>query len=96
MLYNTVKEMSRRGDSKANSLFRILQPFFKRPRRPTGNLTEKEAEREMHALLHGTKDGKLIIENIKPKLTGGVHKITEEKFSDSEQFKEVKDGNIRE
>jgi len=96
MYYNTIKEMTRRGDSTADSLFRILQPFFKKPKRPTGTLTEKDAERELHALLHGTKDGKLIIENIKPKLTGGVHKVIEEKFSDSEQFKETKDGKITE
>jgi len=96
MFYNTIKEMSRRGDSTANSLFRTLQPFFKRPKRSTGPLTEKETEREMHALLHSKKDGKLIIENINPKLTGGVHKVVEEKLTDSEQFKETKNGEIKE
>jgi len=96
IFYNIVKDMGRRGDPTAAALYRILQPFFKRPKRSAGPLTEKETERELHALLHSKKDGKLIVENIKPKLTGGVHKVIEEKFTDTEQFKEIKDGNIRE
>jgi hypothetical protein len=31
--YNSVKEMSRRGGPSAMKLFRILQPFFRRPKR---------------------------------------------------------------
>ena len=56
----------------------------------------KNRKREAGSLLKGAKDGKLIIENIKPKLTGGVHKVIEEKFNDTEQFKETKNGEITE
>ena len=47
MFYNTVKEMSRRGNATANALFR-------------------------------TKEGKVIIENITPKLTGGSRKVIDD------------------
>jgi len=96
IFYNIVRDMGRRGDPKANSLFRILQPFFKRPRRSSGPLTEKETEREAFAFLKNKKDGKLIIENIKPKLSGGVHKVIEEKFTDTAKFKDSADGEIKE
>ena len=76
IFYNNVKELSRRGNPTAMELFRTLQPFFKRTRRDTGTLTEKETMREEKALLHGKKDGRLIIENISPKLTGGEIKQT--------------------
>jgi hypothetical protein len=36
------------------------------------------------------------VENIKPKLSGGVHKVIEEKLTDTEQFKEIKNGEITE
>ena len=39
MFYNTVKEMSRRGDPTANALFRTLRPFFERPKRPNTKTT---------------------------------------------------------
>jgi len=96
IFYNMVKEMGRRGDPIAGPLFTTLQPFFKKRKPVTTDLTGKQTEREVNALLKNKKDGKIIIENIKPKLTGGVHKVIEEKFNDTEQFKETKDGKITE
>jgi len=88
IFYNNIKEMSRRGNPTAMELYQSLQPFFKRPRRSTGGLTEKQTERELHALMHSKKDGKLIVENITPKLTGGVHKVVEEVYNDKAAVKE--------
>ena len=96
LFYNMIKEMSRRGDPIAESLFAALSPFFKKKKPATALLTDKEAMREMNALLKSKKDGKFIIENINPKLIGGVHKVIEEKLSDTEQFKETKNGEIKE
>jgi hypothetical protein len=96
IFYNAVQTMSRRGDSTAAPLFGTLRPFFRRSKRANAQPTEKQALREAGSLLKGTKDGKLIIENIKPKLTGGVHKVVEEKFTDTEQFTETKNGRITE
>jgi hypothetical protein len=94
--YNSVKEMARRGDPSAMELLRALQPFFKRPKRSSEEPTEKELERDLHSLIHGKKDGKIVVENIKPKLTGGVHKIVDEKFNDGGKFKETEQGGIEE
>jgi len=96
IFYNMVKEMSRRGNPKAMEIFRALQPFFKRPRRLSAEPTEKEIERDLHALIHSKKDGKIVIENITPKLTGGVHKVVDEKFTDNAAVKESAEGNIKE
>jgi hypothetical protein len=94
--YNSVKEMSRRGDPSAMELLRTLQPFFKRPKRSSAEPTEKELERDLHALIHGKKDGKIVVENVKPKLTGGKHKVVDERFSDSGQFRETVEGEVKE
>ena len=50
----------------------------------------------MNALLHGKKDGKIVIENIKPKISGGKHKVIDEKFTDSAQYKETEEAEIKE
>jgi hypothetical protein len=75
-------------------VFRMLQPFFKKTRRTSGEPTEKEIERDLHALIHGKKDGKIVVENVKPKLTGGTHKVVDEKFNDTAQFKADAEGEI--
>jgi hypothetical protein len=93
--YNTLKELSRRGDSAAVELFRELQPFFKKTKRDPTKLTEKKLEKEARALLRGKKDGRIIVENIKPKLTGGKRKIIDEAFTDTEEFLETKQDEKR-
>ena len=50
----------------------------------------------MKALLKGKKDGKVVVENIKPKITGGKHKVIDEHFTDSAEFKETDEGSITE
>jgi len=95
MYYNTVKEMSRRGDPTANALFRTLEPFFRRPKRPNTKTTMKQTERDVEGLLKGTKEGSILIENIAPKVTGGERKIIDNvrkgslTYKDQENFKET-------
>jgi len=96
IFYNMVKEMSKRGNPKAMELFRTLQPFFKKQKKASGEPTEKELERDLHALIHSKKDGKIVIENIKPKLTGGVHKVVDEKFTDNIAVKESAEEDVKE
>lgn len=93
IFYNNVKEMGRRGNPTAMELFRALQPFFKRTRHDSANMTEKQTDRELHALMHGKKDGKLVVENITPKLSGGVHKVVEEVYNDKASIKESIEAN---
>jgi hypothetical protein len=95
MYYNTVKEMSRRGDPTANALFRTLEPFFKRPKHPNTKTTMKQAEHDFEGLLKGTKEGSILIENIAPKITGGERKIVDNvrkgslSVKETENFKET-------
>jgi len=95
MFYNTVKEMSRRGDPTANALFRTLRPFFERPKRPNTKTTMKQAEHDFEGLLKGTKEGYITVENIAPKVTGGERKIVDNvrkgslSVKEQENFKET-------
>ena len=59
-------------------------------------LTKKEALRDFKGLQRGTHDGVLVIENQKPKMTGGKRKIIDESFKDIAEFKESEQGKITE
>jgi hypothetical protein len=84
----------------AETLYKVLEVFFKR-RKPAGAdglpiQTEKEQIHDAIAYIHGKKDGKFLAENISPKIKGGIHKVIDEKFTDSESFSEKADGEIKE
>jgi hypothetical protein len=72
----------------------MLQPFFKRPRRPGEEPTEPEVERDVRALLHGKKDGKVVIENETPHVVGGKHVVVDETHKDKANFRESESGTI--
>jgi hypothetical protein len=44
----------------------------------------------------GKHDGKIVIENIRPRLTGGTRKIVDETFKDTAKFKDSEEGEITE
>jgi len=94
MYYNAVKEMSRRGDPTANAIFRTLRPFFERPKRPNTKTTMKQAEHDFEALLKGTKEGSILVENVSPKVTGGERKIVDNVRKSTLSIKEQ--GNFKE
>jgi hypothetical protein len=97
--YSQVQDAANRRIDAAESLYTELAAFFKsRGTRPEDGTepTRKEVKRDMNSLMRGKKDGKIVIENIKPKATGGVHKVLDEKFTGSEQFKETEQGEIQE
>ena len=58
--------------------------------------TQKQAKRDVDALLRGRKDGEVIIKNLKPKVSGGKHEVIDETFRDSAEFKETEQGSIKE
>jgi hypothetical protein len=60
IFYNMVREMSRRGDPTATVLFNTLRPFFRRRTATTAEPTAKQLEKDIHGLLHGTKDAEII------------------------------------
>jgi len=76
--YNTVREASRRRQPGAQAVFSVLREFFNRPRHTASEPTIPEVERDVHALLHGTKDGRIVIEHEKPHGEGGKHVVVDE------------------
>jgi hypothetical protein len=73
-------------------MFKDLEQFFKKNKRTTEEPTEKELKRDINSLLRGKKDGKVVVENIKPKTIGGTRKVVDEHFSDTAQYKETEEG----
>jgi hypothetical protein len=97
--YASVREAAKRRVDAAETLYKVLEVFFKR-RKPTGAdglpiQTEKEEIHDAIAFIHGKKNGKFLAENISPTLKAGVHKIIDEKFTDSASFSEKADGEVR-
>ena len=76
--YNIVREASRRRQSGTEAVFNVLRPFFAHSRRTEGEPTVHEVERDVWVLLHGKKDGEVVIKNERPHLVGGVHEVVDE------------------
>jgi hypothetical protein len=91
MYYNSVRDASRRRIQGAKAIFEELRSFFKRTKRITDEPTENEVERDVKALLKGKKDGKIVIENERPHLTGGKHLVVDETRKDKAAFKETEE-----
>ena len=89
MYYNSVRDAARRRVAGADALFRILQLFFRRPRNVAEEPTESELERDMRALLHGHKDGKIVIENERPVKSRGKHVVLDDVHSGHAAVKET-------
>jgi hypothetical protein len=94
--YASEKEASKRRVDAAETMHTALSIFFKHHRNETEEPTEIKAKHDFNSLIRGKHDGKLVVENIRPKLTGGKRKIIDETFKDSAQFKGTVDGEITE
>ena len=94
LYYNSVKELARRNVAGAEAVYRALEPFFKRPRRPDEEPTEPEVERDVRALLHGKKEGKIVVENVKPHVVGGKHVVVDETHREKAAWKETEEGEM--
>jgi hypothetical protein len=96
--YASVREASKRRVDAAESLYKELEIFFKHKKTSIEDEapTEKKLMQDAKAIARGKKDGKIVIENIKPKLTGGAHKVIDEKFTGTASFKETEEGSIEE
>jgi hypothetical protein len=94
--YASVREAAKRRVDAAESLYEELKASFNRKKGENAPETEKQLMKDIKGYIHGTKDGKAVIENIKPKLTGGVHKDIDEQFKDTARFKESEEGEIKE
>jgi hypothetical protein len=93
--YASVREAANRRVDPAESIHAELFRFFKIKGMRTGEEpTEKELKRDMNALLHGRKDGKIVVEAVKPKTTGGTRTVIDETFKDSIQIKKTDEEDI--
>jgi hypothetical protein len=94
--YASVREAAKRRVDAAESPHKELAVFFKRNKPLGEEPTKKQTKRDLNALMNGRKDGKIVVENNKPKVTGGVHKKKKKKFTNNEQYKDTDHGEIRE
>jgi hypothetical protein len=95
--YSQVQDAAERRIDSAESIYNELHAFFRtHGNRHRDEPTEQEVERDVKALLKGKKDGKVVVENIKPKMSGGKHKVIDETFKDTAEFRETKEGSITE
>jgi DNA-binding transcriptional regulator GbsR (MarR family) len=91
-----VREAAKRRVDAAESLYKELKASFNHKKGENAPETEKQLMKDLKGYIRDTKDSKAVIENIKPKLTGGVHKVIDEQFKDTTRFKESEEGQIEE
>jgi hypothetical protein len=97
MFYGNVREMARRHVSDAISLFETLRRYFTHRRTVSAEVpTDAEIERDVKALLKGTKDGEIIIKNERPTTSGGKRTIVDEVHKGKIAVKKVSGGEIEE
>jgi hypothetical protein len=99
--YQSIKDAAKRRVDAAEAVFNELRDFFSsrgHGSQPDGEEepTIKEEERDASALMHGKREGEIIIRNVKPKITAGKREVIDKKFTDSEQFKDTTEGEIKE
>jgi hypothetical protein len=98
--YASVREAAKRRVDAAETIFNESASFFHRGRTAAEDSetppTEKKAKRDFDSLLHGKHDGKLVIESVKPKLSGGKRKIIDETFRDTAKYKETDEADFKE
>ena len=94
--YNAVRDAARLRVPGASGIFETLRLFFRRQRRISDEPTEPELGRDVRALLHGNKDGKIVIENEATQASGGKHPVVDEVYKDKLGFKESESAEIKE
>ena len=75
--YAVARDGARRMNPEAQQVFHMLQLFWHRRRNPT-EPTLPEVERDVRALLRGTKDGSVLIENESDSVVKGKKVIVDE------------------
>jgi len=94
--YNQIKILARQGNTDAIAAFSRLKPFFSRPRRRKVEPTVAEVIRDVKALEHGTKEGKIVIENEEPLISAGKHAVIDQTHRRREIGKFEEKGEIEE
>ena len=89
--YSELKTAAKKNVPGAQAALDLLRNFFAKSKPDTSSSEPsiKQAERDARALLHGTKDGKIIIENESPKIIGGKRKIIDDIHTERLDAKET-------
>jgi hypothetical protein len=90
--YSSVKEAARRRIPGAEAEYLRLKSFFKKSKPLSAEPTEMEIERDVRALLHGTKEGRVVVENDLPEVAAAERKVVDEVHSGHVAVKEVIEG----
>jgi hypothetical protein len=79
LFYRSVQSFARLHDEGAMAVYNRLNEFFRRRHPLVGQQeTQKEQIKEAKALIKGTKEGMMEIENIMPHTTAGSHAVIED------------------
>jgi hypothetical protein len=81
--YSSVKEAARQRVPGAEAEYALLSKYFKKskPSKEGDAPTEAQIERDVRSLLHGTKEGRIVVENEHPDLSGGKRRLVDETHS---------------
>jgi len=90
--YAAAREAAKRRVDGTETIYNDLETFFKHKKPADAKPTKKETLRNAGALMKGKRSGKINIENVKPKLTGGKHTVIDEQFEDTAHFQETEEG----
>jgi hypothetical protein len=94
LYYNSLRVQARQRVPGAEQVLGMLEPFFNRRRTILEQPTAHEIERDLHALVHGHKDGKIVVERERPHLEGGKFVVKDETHRDKDRFRGSVEGEI--
>jgi hypothetical protein len=95
--YSYVKEAARQKVPGAEAEYNLLKPYFKKSKstKSGDEPTELQLERDVRSLLHGTKEGKIVIENENPDVSGGKRVVSDAVHSDRAVIRKTIDAQER-
>jgi hypothetical protein len=96
--YSSVKEAARQRVAGAEAEYKLLSKYFKKskPSKDGDAPTEAQIERDVRSLLHGTKEGRVVIENENPDLSGGKRRLVDETHAEHAAVKTVTEAEEKE
>ncbi|MDR0349832.1 MAG: hypothetical protein LBH90_10140, partial [Tannerella sp.] len=76
----------------------LLSAYFKKGKstKEDSAPTEAQIERDIRSLLHGTKEGRIVVENENADLSGGKRRLVDETHSGHTAVKTVSGGEEKE
>jgi hypothetical protein len=96
--YNTVKEAMKQKVAGAEGEFNLLKTYFAHTKSSSsdGKPTEAQLERDFHSLLHGTKEGKIVIEKDVPAVEKAKLTVLDNVHSPNEVIEETVEEKLSE